>query len=201
MNVSRPYADVLPGPRGLVLSTLVSLERPVSVRALARYAGTSPQGTLRLVNELAAAGLVMAEPAGRALMVSLNREHLAAGPVIALVGLRRRLVEALHAELAGWPDLRAGWLFGSVARGDGGPASDVDILVVGTSTEGEGWAKATAALRGQVRRWTGNPLQLVEHTPPSFATLVKRSNPLVGALRREGIALTPGAEKLLRGAA
>jgi len=53
-----------------------------------------------LVNDLARAGLARVEPAGMALMVSLNRDHLAAEPLTALVALRGRLVDRLSVELA-----------------------------------------------------------------------------------------------------
>jgi len=46
MDLGRPYADVIPGPRGRVLSVLVQLATPVTVRALAARAGVSPQGAL-----------------------------------------------------------------------------------------------------------------------------------------------------------
>ena len=200
MDVARPYAHIVPGARGLLLATLVQLETPVTVRALARHAGVSPQGALSLVNELAAAGLVFAEPVGRALLVSLNREHLAAEPLIALVALRARLVERLTAELATWPRLAGAWLFGSTARGDGGTDSDVDLLLVAEeSIDDDEWAEATARLTDHVRRWTGNHVQLVEHTRRSFAQL--RRKPLVASLRADGIQLTSGTRALLRDAA
>lgn len=202
MDVARPYAHVIPGLRGLVLATLAQLETPVTVRALARHAGVSPQGALSLVNELAEAGLVFAEPVGRALLVSLNREHLAAEPLTALLALRGRLVERLTAELANWPQLAGAWLFGSTARGDGGPNSDVDLLLVAEATlDDDDWAEATARLTDRVRRWTGNHVQLVEHTRRSFAQLLKRRNPLVASLRVDGIPLTPRTRMLLRDAA
>jgi hypothetical protein len=202
VDLARPYVDVLPGARGLLLATLVQLETPVTVRALARHAGISPQGALRLVNELAGTGLILTQPAGRALLVSLNRDHLAAEPLASLVSLRGRLVERLSAELAHWPHLAAAWLFGSTARGDGGPASDVDLLLVAdTSLDDEGWVEASGGLRGHVHAWTGNQAQLVEHTRRSFAQLLKRNNPLVAALRAEGIPLTPDTRVLLRHAA
>ncbi|MGH9023081.1 MAG: nucleotidyltransferase domain-containing protein [Acidimicrobiia bacterium] len=202
MNVGRPFADIVPGPRGVVLATLVQLEVPVTVRALARHAAISPQGALRIVNELSAAGVVTTQRAGRALLVELNREHLTAGPLTALVSLRARLVEQLAVELAGWPRLAGAWLFGSTARGDGGPDSDVDVLLVADrSVDGDDWADASGRLSAQVRAWTGNDVQLVEHTRRSFAQLVRRDNPLAAALRAEGIPLTPTTRGLLRGAA
>ena len=56
MDVGRPYVDVVPGVRGAVLAVLAQLAVPVTVRALARHAGVSPQGALQAVNELARGG-------------------------------------------------------------------------------------------------------------------------------------------------
>lgn len=185
-----------------MLATVVQLERPVTVRELARHAGVSPQGALRIVNELAGAGLLITETAGRALMVSLNREHLAAEPLTALVGSRARLVERLRNELTAWSGLAGAWLFGSAARGDGGPNSDIDILLVATtSIDDNDWGGATARLISSVTTWTGNAVQLVEHTRRSFTQLVRRHNPLIDAIRIEGIPLTPKTATLLHRAA
>jgi predicted nucleotidyltransferase len=202
MDVERPWADVISGARGAVLATLVQLEAPVTVRTLARHAGVSPQGALRLVDELAAVGLVRVQPAGRSLLVSLNRDHLAAEPLVALVATRARLVDRLYDELTGWDDLAGAWLFGSAARGDGDRHSDIDLLLVaGRSLDTDGWADQTARLISRVRAWTGNPVQLVEHSRRSFAALVREGNPLVDALRLEGIPLAPKSRRLLRSAA
>ena len=202
MDVGQPSADVIPGARGAVLATLVRLENSVTVRALAGHAGVSPQGALRLVNDLARAGIVHVEPAGRSLMVRLNRDHLAAEPLIALVSTRARLVERLTNELAGWDDLAGAWLFGSAARGDGDTASDIDLLLVaGRTTDSERWERQAARLVNRAQAWTGNPVQLVEHTRRTFAALVRDTSPLVAALRFEGIPLTANSRRLLRSAA
>lgn len=202
VDVGQPFADVISGARGAVLATLVQLETPVTVRTLARHAGVSPQGALRVVNDLAGAGIVRVQPAGPSLMVRLNRNHLAAEPLIALVSLRARLVERLSAELAGWDDLAGAWLFGSAARGDGDRDSDIDLLLVGSrSIDTEEWERQTATLVDRLQAWTGNPVQLVEHTRRTFAGLVRQGNPLITALRTEGIPLTPKTRHLLRRAA
>ena len=202
VDLGQPWADVMSGARGSVLATLVRLEAPVTVRTLARHAGVSPQGALRLVNELAVAGLVRLQPAGRALMVELNREHLGAEPLTALVATRARLVERLCEQLAGWDNLAGAWLFGSAARGDGDSASDIDLLLVASrSTNTDQWSQQTAQLVSRAQAWTGNPVQLVEHTRRSLAALVRDDNALIEALRLEGIPLTPKTRQLLRRAA
>lgn len=199
MDIGQPLGDVVPGARGAVLATLAQLSVAVTVRTLARHAGVSPQGALTVVNDLAAAGLVQVEPAGPSLMVSLNREHLAAEPVIALASLRARLVERLTAELDRWDDLAGAWLFGSTARGDGDRHSDIDLLVVATGAlDRAPWMERVGRLADQVRRWTGNRVQIVEHTRRSLADLVRQDNPLVAALRHDGIPLTARTRRLLR---
>ncbi len=202
VDAAHPYADVIPGPRGAVLATLVQLETPVTVRALARHSNVSAQAALDHVNELVDAGIVVADQAGSALMVSLNRDHLAADAVTALVELRGRLVEKLTSDLTTWDRLAGAWLFGSMARGDGTRDADIDLLLVtDTEIDNPAWVDATAGLRDRVRAWTGNEGQFVEHTRRSFTRLVELGNPLIAALVAEGIPLTPESRQMIRGAA
>jgi predicted nucleotidyltransferase len=202
MHLGDPLADIIPGPRGQLLATLAQLEAPVTVRALARYADVAPQTALNAVNDLADAGIVSAERAGSAHMITLNRAHILAEPLISLSRTRARLIQRLTDELATWPLLAAAWLFGSAARGTGDRESDVDLLLVAeASTQTARWADGTAQLAEHVLSWTGNRAQLVEHTRSSFARLVRSDNPLVAAVRADGIALTPHSRSLLRQAA
>jgi predicted nucleotidyltransferase len=199
MNLGRPYADVIPGPRGRVLSVLAQLATPVTVRALAASAGVSPQGALDAVNDLVDAGLVASTVAGRSRLLVLNRDHLLVGPVLELVRTRERLVRHLSDELAGWKVLAGAWLFGSAARGDGGRASDIDLLLVAErSIEDDAWVTLTGELVARVRAWTGNEVQLVEHTRPSFSHLVSSRNPMIARIRSDGLPLTAHAPALLR---
>ena len=199
MDLSAPLADVIPGPRGQILATLAQLETPVTIRALARHSGVAPQTALSVVGDLRDAGLVLSQRAGQAHMVTLNRAHILAPPVVALARTRARLIERLTRELTAWTELAGGWLFGSAAHGTGGRQSDIDILLVAeSSTETAAWAEATARLVDHVLSWTGNHPQLVEHSRGSFALLIRDRNRLVTAVRDEGIALTPGSATLLR---
>jgi len=194
-----PLGDVIPGARGQLLATLVQLDDPVTVRALARHAGVAPQTALTLVNELTAIGLVSAQRAGQAQLVSLNRSHALVPPLIALTRSRERLIELLRSELSSWPGLAGAWLFGPVARGDGDRGSVVDLLLVAsTTTETPAWADATGRLVRQVQVWTGNRVQLVAHSRGSFALAIRGGSPLISAVREEGIPLTQGSQSLLR---
>jgi predicted nucleotidyltransferase len=199
VDLGSPFSDVVPGARGQVLATLADLQESVTVRALARAAGVAPQTALSVVNDLAAAGLVRTQRAGQAQLVCLNRTHVLAQPLIALLRTRDRLTEMLMAEFAGWAGLAGAWLFGTAARPGGDRGSAIDLLLVAsTSTELPAWGEATGRLVHQVQSWTGNRVQLVEHSRGSFALLIRGASPLVATIRADGIPLTPGCQSLLR---
>lgn len=199
MDLSRPYADILTGARGRVVAALVQAGTGATIRELAARAGTSPQGTLDVVTDLAESGIVDTDRVGRSVVVTLNHEHLAVPSLTELVALRLRLVERLTSHLADWPPiLDAAWLFGSAARGDGGRDSDIDILLVASRPDDPRWDHHTDELRHVVERWTGNPAQLVEYDEDALAALVASDAPLVVSLRADAIALTPAARRRLR---
>src|ERR1035437_6322506 len=127
MDLGRPIADMIPGPRGQLLATLAQLEAPVTIRALARYADVAPQTALNVVNDLADAGIVSAARAGSAQLITLNRAHIMAEPLIALSRTRARLIQRLTGELAAWPLLAGAWVFGSAARGTGDRGSCAEL--------------------------------------------------------------------------
>lgn len=197
MNLSAPTLDVSPSVRGALLQTLARLEQAVSRRQLAELAGVAPGNASGVIEELVRSGLVSEMVAGRSSMVALNRQHLAAGPVVALAGLRGELIRRLRARLAEWPDLLGAWLFGSVARGDADGDSDIDLLLVVNDLDTPAFAERLAGLGSDVRAWTGNDLQVVEHDARSWQALLRGGNPLVEQVRRDGISLTPDASSLL----
>jgi predicted nucleotidyltransferase len=197
VDLGSPVLDVAPAVRGALLQTLARLEQPVTRRQLASAAGVSPSNASAVVEDLIRAGIVSETMAGRSSMVALNRGHLAAGPVLALAGLRGELVRRIRERLSAWPDLLGAWLFGSVARGDADSDSDVDLLIVADDLRSNDLHERLAQLHADVRSWTGNDLQLVEHSSASWRKLVRAKNPLVEQIRLDGIALTASGRSLL----
>jgi predicted nucleotidyltransferase len=191
VNVSAPILDFVPGPRGRVLWALTRLTGGCTGRALAAHAGVPTATTARALADLADAGIVETSPAGRSVLYRLNRDHLGARALSELAGLRSDLVDAVRDELKTWdPAPIAAWLFGSTARGDGDRRSDIDLLLVAPAHRDAGqWERQCGRLAERVERWTGNPAQIVEHTPASFAALDAARSPLTQALRSDGIEL------------
>jgi len=102
------------------------------VREIARAIGKAPGTLLRELNALAAAGVLVRKPLG-------NQVHFQANPACPIyedlrnilkktVGVADVLREAL-APLAA--KIRAAFVYGSVARGEERPGSDLDLMVVG----------------------------------------------------------------------
>ena len=197
MDLGSPVLDVAPAVRGALLQALARLEQPVTRRQLAAAAGVAPGNASAVIEELIQTGLVNEAVAGRSSMVVLNRNHLAAGPVLALAGLRGELIRRLRERLSEWPDLRGAWLFGSVARGEADSGSDVDLLIVADDLQSPDLHERLSQLHADVRSWTGNDLQLVEHSAATWRKLVRAKNPLVEQIRLDGIALAGDATSLL----
>ncbi len=197
MDLGSPVLDIAPAVRGALLQTLARLEQPVTRRQLAAAASVAPGNASAVIAELIQAGLVHETVAGRSSMVVLNRDHLAAGPVLALAGLRGELIRRMRERLSAWPELNGAWLFGSVARGDADSDSDVDLLIVADDLQSHDLHERLSRLQADVRSWTGNDLQLVEHSPSSWRKLVRAKNPLVEQIRLDGIALAGSTASLL----
>ena len=94
----------------------------------------------------------------------------------------REIAERIAARLGKREDIDAVLLYGSVARGDAGPDSDIDLLVIGDD------AGQTIA---ELRRWIADldaehRAGIAFHTRTSFAALVEEGSRFLVHLRREG---------------
>ncbi len=139
MNVGRPHTAVCPTLDSEVLNVLVGTTRPLTGREIARLAGRpSHSGVLDVLHRLAEHGLVERQEAGRALLFTLNREHLAASAVELLANMRHELFSRLRRAIENWEVAPSHVsLFGSAARGEGDTQSDIDLFVVSPEQSGD----------------------------------------------------------------
>jgi predicted nucleotidyltransferase len=111
-------------------------------RELAAEADIDPGGVARLLKRWVAAGLVT-----RRQQDGLPRYYASTDPALKpLVTLMLQdsvLVSTLREALATVPGVAVALVFGSVARGEAGAGSDVDVLVLGNASE----LKVNAALK------------------------------------------------------
>lgn len=205
MDLSNPIRSVIPVSQGEVLAVLARTDRPLTGRRVAELTDgrLSQKGTNLALRALVGSGLVLVEAQPPANLYRLNRQHLAAPSIEALVALRSRLVAAMAEHIDAWKIRTEGaWLFGSAARGDGDETSDIDVLVLRpTHVDDDIWDDQVEQLASAVTAWTGNRCEVIEYTSEELAVLMGRAEDrLAVGLRADAVALTP-TELPRRGAA
>jgi predicted nucleotidyltransferase len=181
--------------RVAVLASLLSApSRDFTGRELARAAGVSHPQALKALRLLEAEGVVRQRRVGRSSVWSADAGHFLTerlGQLAALdLSARRELHSVLERALRKG-GAREAYLFGSVARGDEDPTSDVDVIAMFPSVRAaEAFRRAAAALQEEVRARFGNELQLIAHGPE--ARLTPGARKLLRTARREGVRLEVG---------
>jgi len=174
-----------------VLRVLAGADTAFSVRQAALIAGVSAPRALEIVDHAAARGLVLVEQAGRSRMCRLNRDHIAADAIVALVTLRQRMLETLTADIGGWAiePLHAN-LFGSAARGDGGADSDLDVLVVSKDNTPEAaWQEQLYISGKRLERRIGNRASWFDISRADLDRSVAQREPVIADWQEDGIHL------------
>lgn len=114
-----------------LLRLLFGLNQPeVHLRELVRQSGLSLGTVQQELQRLTRVGLVTARKDGNRVYYRANPDHPLYRDLCSLVLKTDGLVGVLQLALR-TPDIRLAFVFGSVARGDTGAESDVDLLVVG----------------------------------------------------------------------
>ncbi len=106
-----------------------------SARSIARMAGMNHRVAQRALDELVTAGLVHVRLTPGANLYSLNAGHMLYEPLRAIFQAEARyLEEVAHGVSQSLSDhglpVRKAYLYGSVARGEDSPSSDVDVALV-----------------------------------------------------------------------
>jgi predicted nucleotidyltransferase len=167
MDFRRPFSVVAPTLDGDVLGVLAGADEEFTGRRIHHVLGHgSEHGVRKAADRLVEQGIVSRRQAGQAKLYSLNRSHLAAPYVEGLGSLRAQLIERLRESVDDWKTPPAHmYLFGSVARGEAGPESDLDLLVVRRRDVKEHqprWQDQLATLEREATEWTGNEARVIE---------------------------------------
>jgi predicted nucleotidyltransferase len=206
MDVAHPYTTICPTLDSGVLSVLAGTTRALTGREIARLLDRpSHSGVLDALNRLTQQGLVDRQEAGRALLFTLNREHLAAPAAEVLAGMRSELLNRLRIAIGSWEIAPVHVsLFGSAARGEGDAESDIDLFIVrpeGVGEEHERWRAQLDLLAQQLERWTGNRAGIAETGEAEVSRLRADGRPIVDELRSDAITLAGPAATAVLGAA
>jgi len=133
-----------------VLRTLAAYGSPLSAPQLARETGLTPQGVRLVLDGLQAQRVLHVLGSARSQLFALNDDHPFTAPLRGLFGSEQerweRLLQALRDALKAERGVRSAWLYGSVARGEDAPQSDIDVALVMAHPRPEVAERVRAAL-------------------------------------------------------
>ena len=198
VQVQNPLAVISPTLDANVLAVLaLAPEARFTTGQLQRLVPSDDQGTprsipgiRRVLERLVEQGIVLSEQAGRTALYRLNREHLAADHIVALARLRNELLDRMEQELDTWrPQPVYAAMFGSAARGQMRPDSDIDVFIVWADADQARAGEArTSAFADQVTRWTGNDTRLLIWTADEVLERAGRE-PVLGFIAEDALTL------------
>ena len=191
VDLTHPEYVILGENRARVLHRLAVLAEPTSGRRIHELSGARAlRTTQRVLDELVTIGLVDVQKLGSANAYLLNRKHLLWRPIEEILAIHAiaasAIDEAIRDALSG--SVTSAAIYGSLARGEAGPESDIDVIVVWPDeTAKEDGHSVVDSLGESVRRLTGNQLQALVVTQAELARLVEHDDPLVDSIRRDGV--------------
>jgi predicted nucleotidyltransferase len=159
--------------RAAVLATMLRSGGDVMTgREVARRAGVSPPRALDALKSLEAEHLCFQRRAGRASLWSLNTRHILAQRLAPMGELdeapKRFLLRLIEARARGADEV---YLFGSVAKGQEEPSSDVDVLLVFRGRAAKlAWERGLNGLQNEVLARFGNHLDAIAYTRREVAS-------------------------------
>ena len=191
MDFVRPVEAVIPGVQGRVLAVLLETTAELNLRTIARLSGVSLAQVSRVLPGLVELGLVERREVPPSSLFRLVLEHVAAGPLIALARGRGGVIEEMGRVAAAMPVSPVSVIvFGSFARGEADVESDIDTVFVqpvGVDETDDAWSDAVEQWRSQIRRASGNPVEILEVGFADIGPRLRSKQLLWRDIRREGI--------------
>lgn len=192
MEISDVGADVFGETDAAILRVLATQGRSVSGREVARLSGHNQSSTRRALARWETVGLVHGDAHAHATLFSLNRQHVLWEPIERILASPARVEQAI-AEMVHERTHARGTvaLYGSVARGDSGPDSDIDlVLVAADDMDAEEVDRLRDDLTEAVESLTGNTVQIVEISRAQLQRMARDQDPLVESWRTESRTLS-----------
>jgi len=196
MRFHEPLNDILGNKTQVKLLRLLARTRSAHTgRELARLIGQSHNPTRFALEELERNGLVVKQQAGRSNLYSLDEENIIFQEVLSPAfkleeGLLDRVAEIFSNRLG--EDLEAAIVFGSIAKGEELPHSDIDlVLVLGDKIDPGDKEDEIAEASLQVAKKFGNQVSTISIKSSEFERKKKARKGLWREITETGLSIRP----------
>lgn len=196
MRFHEPLNDILGNRTQIKLLRLLSRTRSAHTgREMARLINQSHNPTRYALEELERNGLVIKQQAGRSNLYTLDEDNIIFKEILSPAfkleeGLLGEVAKMLSDKLG--EDLEAIIVFGSVARGDELPNSDIDlVLVLGDQVDPAEEEEAVAEASLQVAKKFGNQLTTILVKNAEFERKKKARKGLWREIAETGLLIGP----------
>jgi hypothetical protein len=140
---------------------------------------------------LVESGLVERREVPPSSLFRLVREHVAAGPLVALARSRDAVIEEMGGVASLLPVVPESVIvFGSFARGEADLESDIDTVLVrpvGVRDSDESWEDSVEQWRSRIRRMSGNPVEVLEVGVDEIRARLSSGQPVWHDIHRDGL--------------
>ena len=190
MDFLRPVEAIVPGAQGRVLAVLAETTAELNLRTIAQLAGVSQAQASRVLPGLVELGVAERREVPPSSLFRLVSDHVASRALLALARSSDTALEEMGRQAASLPHPPVSVIvYGSFARREAGTDSDIDVVVVRPADideDDEGWATSLAGWRSDVRRLTGNLVEVLEVSSDEAAAKVAGRSQLWAGIRRDG---------------
>lgn len=190
MDFVRPIEAIVPGAQGRLLAVLAETTAELNLRTIAQLAGISQAQASRLLPDLVALGVVERREVPPSSLFRLVPEHVASQALLALARSTDTVLDEMGRLAGALPHPPVSVIvFGSFARREADAESDIDVVVVrpaGVDEDDDAWSASLEAWRRDVRRLTGNPVEVLAVSADEAATKLAGRGQVWADIRRDG---------------
>lgn len=190
MDFVRPIEAIVPGAQGQVLAVLADTTAELNLRTISQLAGISQAQASRLLPALVSLGVVERREVPPSSLFRLVPEHVASRAILALSRSTNTALVEMGRLAAALPDPPVSVIiFGSFARQQADAESDIDVVIVrpaGVDEDDDVWSASLEAWRNDIRRLTGNPVEVLEVSTDEAATKLGGDGQVWIDVRRDG---------------
>lgn len=155
------------------------------VREIERLTGENINSIRRELKNLEAAGLLKSETAGNLKYYTVNQDMNIYPELRDMFLKTEGAARILTGGLSALGNVRTAFIYGSFARGEAGPGSDIDIIIIGTVDE-DALIMAVREIEKRLKR----EVNYVLLTPGEYNSRKKKKDPfMINVLKEEKIML------------